>query len=54
MADFWGKADVAPRCSHVANGPKADSFELVLSIKALVARALADEVIEGRDVTLRL
>jgi hypothetical protein len=29
---------------------EAHKFELVLSIKALVARALADEVIEGRDV----
>ena len=29
---------------------EANKFELVLSIKALVARALADEVIEGRDV----
>ena len=28
---------------------EANKFELVLSIKALVARALADEVIEGRD-----
>ncbi len=28
---------------------EANKFELVLSIKALVARALADEVIEGGD-----
>ena len=29
---------------------EANKFELVLSIKALIARAPADEVIEGRDV----
>ena len=29
---------------------EVNKFELVPSIKALVARALADEVIEGRDV----
>ena len=29
---------------------EANKFELVLGIKALVARALADEVIQGGDV----
>jgi hypothetical protein len=29
---------------------EANKFELVLSIKALVARALANELIEGGDV----
>jgi hypothetical protein len=29
---------------------EANKFELVLSIKALVARALADEFIEGGNV----
>jgi hypothetical protein len=31
---------------------EADKFELVLDIKALVALALADELIEGGDVPL--
>ena len=31
---------------------EANKFELARSIKALVARALADEMIEGKDVGL--